>query len=545
MLEISVQSADGARRRVPLDRDRLTIGRSRESDIFLPDQWLSRHHAEIRVRSEGVFVSDLGSKNGTLLNGARIDGEMRLAAGDVLTLGEHLLTLAPEEPDVEDDADLHGTQMFPARELSDVSTRPLDADGLARQNRVLGVLSRAASALIAHRPLGELFELILDLVLEAVPAERAAILLLEGTPPELAIKASRSRGGETIARVSRSIARRVVERQVSILIPNVLDDALLRSQESIMASGIRAAVCAPLWLSSAAFRSEQDTVIGLVYMDTSGQQAFSEDDLRVLTALANVAAAKIEHERLLEENIHSRRLEEDMRLAAEIQRGLLPRLLPDVPGWRFAGSNQPCRTVGGDYYDFGMVAGNVVFALGDVAGKGIGAALLMSVLRASVRAHWTHADLAEAMARINRTICENTPENKFVTFLMGRLDPASGALRYVNAGHNAPLLVRTDGSIEPLTEGGIVLGMFDDIRYAQGQAELRPGDALVAFSDGLPETWNAEDVEFGELRLAETARRHRELDAVGIEAALLQEIESFADGAGATDDRTLIVIKRL
>jgi sigma-B regulation protein RsbU (phosphoserine phosphatase) len=544
MLEISVQSADGSRRRVPLTKDQVSIGRSRESDIFLPDQWLSRHHAEIRLRQEGVFIRDLGSKNGTLLNGNRVSGEQRLQPGDVLTLGEHLLTLGIEE-ELDDEAALHGTRMFPARELSDVSTKPLDPDGLARQNRVLGVLSRAASALIVHRPVGELFELILDLVLEALPAERAAILLLEGAGPELAIKASRSRSGETIARVSRSIARRVVEQQVSILIPNVLDDALLRSQESIMASGIRAAVCAPLWLSSAAFRSEKDTVIGLLYLDTSGQEAFNEDDLRVLTALANVAAAKIENERLLEENIRSRRLEDDMRLASEIQRGLLPNSVPELPGWRFSGSNEPCRTVGGDYYDFVVDADRVVFALGDVAGKGMGAALLMSVLRASVRAHWTHASLAEAMARINRTICENTPENKFVTFFMGRLDPATGGLAYVNAGHNAPLLVHADGTIEPLQEGGIVLGMFDNLCYAEGTARLLPGDALVAYSDGLPETWSAEDEEFGEERLADVVLRHRALDAAAIEAALHREIEAFAGGAKATDDRTVIVIKRL
>jgi len=434
--------------------------------------------------------------------------------------------------------------MFPARELSDVSTKPLDPDGLARQNRVLGILSRAASALIAHRPVGELFELILDLVLEAVPAERAAILLLEGVPADLAIRASRSRSGETITRVSRSIARRVVEQQVSILIPNILDDALLRSQESIMATGIRAAVCAPLWLSSAAFRSEKDTVIGLLYLDTSGHEAFTEDDLRVLTALANVAAAKIENERLLEENIQNRRLEEDMRLAAEIQRSLLPHSVPELPGWRFSGSNEPCRTVGGDYYDFAVEADHVVFALGDVAGKGMGAALLMSVLRASVRAHWSHPELAEAVARINRTICENSPENKFVTFFMGRLEAASGRLVYVNAGHNAPLLVRMDGSIESLQDGGIVLGMFDSIVYEQGAAELLPGDALVVFSDGLPETWSAEDEEFGEARLADVVRRHRTLDAAGIEAALHREIKAFAGGAKATDDRTVIVIKR-
>lgn len=549
MAELSVQAADGTKQRFALNKDRITIGRSRENDVFLPDQWLSRHHAEIRKREDGYSLVDLGSKNGTLLNGTRVKDECRLRIGDVVTLGEHLLTLQAAEAEApaaaeEDDANLFGTQIFSVRELSDVGTKPVDAAGLVRQNRVLSVLSKASSALLIHRPLGELFDLVIDLLFEAVPAERAAILLLEGSPLQPAIKASRSRSGQPITRVSRSIARRVLEQRVSLLIPNIFEDATLRTQDSIMSSGIRAAMCAPLWYTAMA-GSDEDAVIGLVYLDTLERQSFGEDDLRIVTAISNVAASKIENVRLIEESLEMRRLEEDIRVAAEIQRGLLPRGAPQVPGYDLAGSNRPCHTVGGDYYDFAYERGQLRMALGDVSGKGIGAALLMTVLRAAVRAHWAEGTLAEAVARINSTVCQNVPENKFVTFCLAQLDPESGVLTYVNAGHNPPLLVRRDGQTEKLTEGGMVLGLFEDVPFAEARVELRPGDALLIYSDGVTETFDAGGDEFGDDRVAAVAERSRHLGAAALEGEILRDLEIFSKGAKATDDRTLIVLRRL
>jgi len=547
MAEISVQAADGSRERYPLVKGRVTIGRSRDSDIFLPDQWLSRQHAEILQRPDGYYVRDLGSKNGTLLNGGRIHEEQRLRAGDIITLGEHILTFSPGEPGDEEeelDSDPVGTRIFSARELSDIKTKPaIDATELARQNRVLGVLSRAAGSLVRHRSLDEIFEMVLDLLFEAVPAERGAILLLEGDPAQLVVKAARSRAGKPIAGVSRSIARRVLEQRVSILLPNVMADEVLAQQVSIFGAGIRSAVCAPLWFT--ADFAEHDAVIGLVYLDTrTHTSSFSEDDLQIVTALANVAAAKIENVRLLEESLEKRRLEQDMKMAAEIQKGLLPDGAPTVAGYEVAGSNRPSRSVGGDYYDFSLDEGRLLFALGDVAGKGTGAALLMAVLRAAVRAHWAEGTGGEAMARINRTVCQNVTEGKYITFVLGRLDPPSGRLTYVNAGHLPPLLVRAGGAVEALTEGGMVLGLFDSVPYADGTAELRAGDTLLVFSDGVTETWNPAGEEFGEARLAALAVEKRDLGAEELQAAILKELDRHSAGTRATDDRTLIVLKR-
>ena len=544
MAEITVKSAEGGRERFPLVRDRVTIGRSRDSDIFLPDQWLSRHHAEIR-RDGGTFVVvDLDSKNGTLLNGDQVASSERLRHGDVITLGEHILTFSDDTAG-EDEAAPEGTRIFSAKELSDIRTRPsLDPEELARQSRVLGVLQQAMLKLVEHRPLGELFGQILDLLFEAVPAERGAILLLEGEPPAPVIKASRARQGQSPpTKVSRSIARKVVDDQKSLLMPNLMEDAAFSTQDSILSTGIRSAVCAPLLFTSTT--GGQDSVIGLVYLDSlMRSRPFTEEDLNVVTALANLAAAKIENVRLLEESLEKRRMDDDMRVAAEIQRGLLPDKAPEVAGYGVVGSNTPSRSVGGDYYDFAVHDGRLLFALGDVSGKGTGAALLMTVMRAAVRAHWAVDTVAEAVCRINSTVCQNVTAGKYITFFMGRLDPAKGTIRYVNAGHNPPVLVRRSGAPHTLKEGGMVLGMFDPIPYQEGEAVIGPGEALLVFSDGVTETWSPEDEEFAEDRLLEVASGNLAKDARGLHDATLAAVDAFANGRKPADDRTLIVIKR-
>ncbi len=543
MPEISIQTADGAKERYSVVKPRVTIGRSRESDIFLPDQWLSRHHAEIVQRPDGYFVVDLQSKNGTLLNGQPIKEDGRLREGDIITLGEHTLTFVADEG-TEEEFEPEGTRVFSIRELSDINTKPaIDPAELQRQNRVLATLSKAASELVIHRPLDELFDTILKLLFEAVTAERGAILLLEGEPRLPRIKASKSTRGEPLTKVSRSIGRRVMEDRVALLLPNVLEDARFKAEASILSSGIRSAMCAPLWYNPGA--GLKDEVIGLVYLDSlQRSHSFGEEDLRIRTALANVAAAKIENVRLLEESMHMRVLEEDMRMAAEIQTGLLPRGAPAVPGYGLVGCNHPCRTVGGDYYDFSLEGGRLMLALGDVSGKGTAAALIMTVLRAAVRGHWTEGFISEAVTRINRTVCQNIPSNKYVTFFLAALDPGSGRVAYVNAGHNPPLLVRANGEVETLQEGGMVLGLFEKVPYADGAMDLRPGDTLVIYSDGVTETWNAAGDEFGEEGLTALVVRSRKLDPAALQDQVLLELERFSAGAKATDDRTLIVLKR-
>jgi pSer/pThr/pTyr-binding forkhead associated (FHA) protein len=194
MSDITIESADGSRQKFKVGKERVTIGRSRDCDIFLPDQWLSRHHAEIRRRGPAAFLADLRSKNGTLLNGERVAAEVPLRHGDVISLGEHRLTFTTDEDDTVEEHDApEGTRVFSAREITDIKSKPATtADDLKRQNRVLMVLHSAATELFEYRPLPDLFDKIMNLIFETVGPERCAILLLEGDPPKPVVKDSRS-----------------------------------------------------------------------------------------------------------------------------------------------------------------------------------------------------------------------------------------------------------------------------------------------------------------------------------------------------------------
>jgi serine phosphatase RsbU (regulator of sigma subunit) len=540
---IRIEAPDGFRGRLALDKDRITIGRSRDSDIPLPDLWLSRHHAQIRRRGDTFFLRDLGSTNGTRLNGELIDGERPLRPGDVISLSEYVLTVCDDDEAGDDrEGALSEATSFPARDVAELGTRSGVASAhVKRQQRTLGTLTRAATALLAPRPLEDLYGLVLDLLFEAVPAERGAVALVAGDQTVLA--ASRSREGPALTKVSRSVVRRVTKERLSLLIPRVLEDPAFSGQESIRSEGIRSALSAPLWITGAS--KEEDKVIGLVYLDTrKDSPPFTEEDLRIVTAIANLTAAKIESMRLQSEMAEKRRLEEDLRRAAEIQSVLLPSVVPRIAGYDIAGCNVPGNAVGGGYYDFLLDSGRLLFALGDVAGKGTGAALLVSLLRTSVRAHWTDNPPGEAARWINRTLCQSVPENRYATLLVARLEPGSGRIAYVNAGHHPPLLVRRDATVDRLREGGAILGPFPAATFEEGATILGRGDLLVVFSDGVVEAAASRGGPPGDARLTEVAIRERHRSAVAVQEAILREPADQAGGAPTNDDRTLIVLKR-
>ncbi len=543
--ELFLKSLDGERR-IKVERPRTTLGRSREADIFIPDQWLSRMHAEILFDRGGLTVADLGSKNGTLVNGMRIQGPTPLRKGDQIKLGDHTITVQSSLPDeqTEDDIQVVGTKVFSARSMQEgVLKVPSNPEDLARKNRVLTVLSGAAAALLAHKPISETFEQILDILFAAVTAERGAIALFEVGPagPFAEVKASKTRRGEPIVRVSQSISRRVLKEQVSILLPNVLEDAVLKAEQSIVTTGIRSAMCAPLWHSDGG----KESVIGVVYLDSRERtHSFAEEDLELVTALASVAAAKIENARLLEESLEKRRLEEDMRLAAEIQRSMLPKGSPSIDGYDVSAGTEPCRAVGGDYFDFHVTRDRLTFVMGDVSGKGTGAALIMTILRAAVRDHWLDDDIKQAVVEMNNSVTQNIPANKYVTFFLGRLDLETGQLDYVNAGHNAPILSSTAGEVERLETGGMVLGLFEDAIYDSGTTRIQPGDRLVVFTDGFSETWNRKGEELGEDGLTRFVLGVQGESANTMKQHLLKKADEFAEGLKATDDRTIIVVCR-
>lgn len=394
------------------------------------------------------------------------------------------------------------------------------------ESPVVRVLFRATRELVGHRPLEELFPLILDLSIEAVGAERGVLMAYENG--HLTAKAVHGEG----FRISTTVRDRVLVDKSSVLVKDMQQEEAFRLQQSISAQNIHTMMAVPL--------QTDDRVIGLIYVDSRlFVRQFHEDDLNLLTVLANVAAIRIEQERFA-------KLERENEQAAKIQRGILPARAPQLPGLDVAGHNAPCLTVGGDYYDYLCYGdGKLGLVLGDVAGKGMAAALLMSNLQARVQILAEQpGELAAFMTRLDKSIAAQCPRNRFITFFFGVVDPATGRLDYCNAGHNPPLLVRADGTVETLETSGTVLGMLPELGYTQQSAQLGPGDMLAVFSDGVTEASGRSAEEFGESRLAEVLLAHREEPAAAAVEAVLARLDDWTGPAPAEDDVTLVVLRR-
>jgi phosphoserine phosphatase RsbU/P len=340
--------------------------------------------------------------------------------------------------------------------------------------------------------------------------------------------------------LSRSIARSVVDNRQSVLTTDAQTDERFKMKESIVLQGIHSAMCVPLW--------NNREVIGLIYVDTiNAARTFGPEDLKLLTLLANIAAVKIENAKLFEDTIEKQRMEKELRHAAEIQRKLLPVETPIFQGYDLAGYNDPCREIGGDYFDFiHRAPGHLGFAIGDVSGKGTGAALLMATVRASFRAHLeTPCSLQSLISSLNATICQSSNSNTFVSFFYGEIDGTAGRVDSVNAGHNPPMLIRATGEVERLKADGLILGVFAGVKHKQSVTLLSPGDLLVAYSDGVTETQNPAGEEFGEERLIHLLRENRESSAAAIQKLVSDGIKGFAGSEPQYDDVTLVVVKRL
>lgn len=275
---------------------------------------------------------------------------------------------------------------------------------------------------------------------------------------------------------------------------------------------------------------------------------YTASDLEYIYSLANLAFVSLENVRLFTDAVERKRLENELLIAREIQQRLLPREVPAVPSFDIAASNISSKQVGGDYYDIVPAPeGEFLLVIADVSGKGTPASLLMANLQATVHALVPFAlELPAATARINDLIYRNTGTDKFITFFWGALAPATRRFRYVNAGHNHPFLLRADGTVERLSDGGIILGIMPSlVPYAQGTVELRSGDTMVLFTDGVSEAMNAEGNDYTEERLERFLRSVSGKSASETHAAVVAEIQAYSAGAPQSDDITLMVVKAL
>ena len=266
---------------------------------------------------------------------------------------------------------------------------------------------------------------------------------------------------------------------------------------------------------------------------------------QVLRTSADLFALMLENARLTDRIVEEEKLRRDLALAAEVQKRLLPDHSPDSRIAALAAVSVPARSVGGDYYDFLQSDDRIAIALADVSGKGVAAALIMSVVHASLRIISADADvpLPQLASRMNGFLHRCTQANKYATFFYAQLDERCGQLRYVNAGHNPPYLVRAAGGLQELSTGGSVIGLLPDLQYEEGTVDLQPGDLLVMFTDGVTEALNAEGEEFGEERLQTLVRVVAPLPVQQISSRLVDELQTWMKGAAQYDDLTFVLVK--
>lgn len=307
-------------------------------------------------------------------------------------------------------------------------------------------------------------------------------------------------------------------------------------------ASIRSILCVPLTVRS--------KLIGIltVYNKKGEDPAFNEEDQRLLAIIAAQSAQVVDNARLLKEQQALVRLQEQFRLARQIQTSLLPDEPPLIQGYELAGTSVPAQSVGGDYFDYLKIdSSRMGLCVGDVSGKGVPAALLMSNVQATLRgqAPEVAAEPAICVARANDLLCRSTRKGSFVTFFYGVLDHRSHHFRYANAGHNRPFRIDRSGTITELSQGGLVLGFVSDQIYEEATIALSVGDVLFIYSDGLCEAINERREQFGEVPLAEVVRHHRDEPTSGIVEHVLSAVRAHVGKAPQADDMTMLVVKRM
>jgi phosphoserine phosphatase RsbU/P len=562
--ELIVKYPDRAPDHFPLGRLRITIGRSARNDLCIPDPFASRVHAEVRREGDEYVLQDLGSANGTLYNGSTVDGVIHLTAGGRIQIGETEIiyddgtfnsgmgatmitdntSSLPEATIALASGDRTTSGLLEAIEGARTQPEEIAATTVtpkAKHGDLLALISKVGITLLASATLNETLEQIVALVFEAVPADRCLIMMRDEGSEDLrvAVARLRDRVGEVgEIRVSRNVLDEVVIRGKSVLTSDAQHDPRFASG-TVVLQGVRSVLAVPLGVA--------DKVFGIIYADSPiAEGRFTEDHLKVLTTLASVAAIRVENARLVEARLERERLERELALASEIQQRFQPTAPPQVDGYELQGISFPCYEIGGDYYDFiERDDGRLVIALGDVSGKGTAAALLMSSLHAAIHAQSaSHNTLSATISAVNRYLADNIPANRFVTLFYAELDPDSGALSFLNAGHNPPLIVHSAGTVEQLASGGLPLGIKPDAEYREGRTQLQHGDVLVIYSDGVTEAVSPTGEEFGATRLYEVVSRNIEASAAGIRDRIESSLTKFAQGTSAADDITLVIVKR-
>jgi sigma-B regulation protein RsbU (phosphoserine phosphatase) len=537
---LAVINPSGNRTRMPLEPLPFTIGRQGDNNLVLRDNRASRAHARIVAENGDYFVEDLDSRHGVFVNGHRVKRH-KLIDADRIDFGfqdSYRLVFTLEDDEIR-------------RFMEQMSTQA--AAGATNLSK-LRSLVEVARALQSSLSTQDVLAAVVDAALSVTGAERGFLLLKN--EEELDVSVARDRRGAALGPSDLGVPRTLIHRALRTrrdmlsMTFDPLGEGGIRPEMSVADLELRSVVCVPL--IHVRTGSMQDTIaqslndtVGVLYMDSRGSAAdLSVGNREILQTLALEASTILENARLLEEERTKRHLEEELDLARTIQQGLLPNALPSDGWFRAAGSSITSRQVGGDYYDV-HPAGPHAYAcvIADVSGKGVSAALLAALLQgAFLLASEGPAQIEDVMSSINRFLTERAKGEKYATVFYCTVE-LSGLLRWSNAGHPKPILVRAASELISLESTGLPLGMLEVASYEVKSMQLQPGDKLVLYSDGLSEA-ESEDGEFFDRKaFRETLLANAALGCKEFHAKLVEAVEDFSEGAELSDDITTLVLE--
>jgi serine phosphatase RsbU (regulator of sigma subunit)/pSer/pThr/pTyr-binding forkhead associated (FHA) protein len=505
MAYLLVLKGANPQQRIPLNDETVILGRNPDCHVPIPGTAVSRNHAQILQLQGKFYLEDLKSRNGTFVNNEQITARALLNENDRIKICDFLCTfhettpkplpesLRPEETEPEDDDPAASTV---EASLSHASSNLLLQSQPAEKLQALLEISSNLSRTLELDPL---LPKILDSLFQLFKqADRGFIILRDETTKRLIPKAIRARraNDEAKAQFSRSIVRLCLDTVQAKLIEDASHDPQFAMSQSIADFRIRSVMCVPL-------ASQEGKAFGVIQLDTQDRsKKFNEEDLKLLMGVANYASVALENAKLHEDGMARERLERDLHLARQVQRGFLPQRSPEVPGYEFFPYYESAQEVGGDYYDFiPLGPQRLAVMLGDVAGKGVPAALLMAKVSADARyCMLSEPEPAAGITKLNTLLQQAGIADRFVTLVAAVLDCTNHTVTLVNAGHPSPLLYRrATATLEEATPKDVVglpIGVVDGFEYSSCQVQLQPGDGLLIFSDGVTDAMDVNSVQF-------------------------------------------------
>jgi phosphoserine phosphatase RsbU/P len=550
---LEIIAPDNTRESVVLSsQEPFNIGRGGEGDntLQLADGRISRRCAAIVPEGAGFRLQDRGNRYGLFVNGGKVQNHS-LREGDVITFGiddtyqiiYHAASAAASSAPHESVANL----LTRIGTLSDFT-----GSGTSSGLNKLNLLLEATSLLHSQLPLDSVLSSMLDHAISITHADRG-LLIEPDSGDTLKVHLARSNKGlnlppETL-NPSQTAIHQAINKQSSVITEDLnLAGLDLKAAESVVVQGLRAVVAIPLYASS---RSTVDTgaeqergqLLGVIYLDSRRIAAFSALDRQILDALAVQAASILDNARLVERERERQRLEQELSIARTIQQALLPQGLSHFPHLAVTGVQYPCHEVGGDYFDvLPITEDRTALLIADVSGKGLGAALVTTMLQGALSGLSTGADPARVFSQINRLLCRHSEVGRYATMFIGIVS-GDGMLEYINAGHPSPLLLRQGEISDLYTEGSFPVGLIAEAEYIPSRMQLEPGDTLVLFSDGVTEAANADNRLFEIEGLSNALAAKQGLPVEALQQSILDSVRDFTRGALQSDDLTLLVVR--